>query len=191
MLVMSKGALSAAQAEAYYEEKYVHDDYYSEKQRVVGEWFGRGAEALGSSSEVASDDFRAVLRGQRPSPGEVLVHNANGRTERRPGWDATFNAPKSVSIQALVGDDTQLAEAHQRAVSRALVELEQYALSRRNGGSEWVSTSNIVAARFDHVAARPSQGIVDGYGPDPHLHTHVIVANMTLRSDGVWRGLDA
>jgi conjugative relaxase-like TrwC/TraI family protein len=190
MLVMSKGALSAAQAESYYEEKYVRDDYYSEEQRVIGEWFGKGAEALGLSSEVASEDFRAVLRGQRPLTGEVLVHNANGRTERRAGWDATFNAPKSVSIQALVGGDTQLAEAHRRAVSRALVELEQYALSRQNGGSQWVSTSNIVAARFDHVAARPSQGIDDGYGPDPHLHTHVVVANMTLRPDGLWRGLD-
>ena len=37
MLVMSKGALTAAQAETYYEEKYSHDDYYSEKQRVVGQ----------------------------------------------------------------------------------------------------------------------------------------------------------
>jgi conjugative relaxase-like TrwC/TraI family protein len=162
MLVMSKGALSAAQAETYYEEKYVHDDYYSEEQRVVGEWFGGAAAALGLSGEVASEDFRAVLRGQRPSNGEVLVHHANGRTERRVGWDAIFNAPKSVSIQALVGGSTELAEAHQRAVSRALVELEQYALSRRNGGSEWVSTSNIVAARFEHVAARPSQGTNDG-----------------------------
>ena len=190
MLVMSKGALSAAQAETYYQEKYVQDDYYSEEKRVVGGWFGRGAEALGLSGEVASDDFRAILRGQRPSTGEVLVHNANGRTERRAGWDATFNAPKSVSIQALVGRGTELAQAHQRAVSRALVELEQYALSRRNGGSEWVSTSNIVAARFDHFAARPSQGTNDGYGPDPHLHTHVVIANMTLRPDGAWRGLD-
>jgi len=190
MLVMSKGALSASQAETYYEEKYVHDDYYSEEQRVVGEWFGRGAEALGLSGEVASEDLRAVLRGQRPSNREALVHNANGRTERRAGWDATFNAPKSISIQALVGGDTNLAEAHRRAVSRALKELEQYALSRRNGGSEWVSTNNIVAARFDHVAARPSQGIDDGYGPDPHLHTHVVIANMTIRPDGAWRGLD-
>src|SRR5260370_18572877 len=113
MLVMSKGAISAVQAETYYEEKYVHDDYYSEEQRVVGEWFGRGAEALGLSSEVSSQDFRSVLRGQRPSNGEVLVHNANGRTERRAGWDATFNAPKSVSIEALVGGDAELAKAHQ------------------------------------------------------------------------------
>ena len=36
MLVMSKGALSAAQAETYYEEKYSQDDYYSEQHRVVG-----------------------------------------------------------------------------------------------------------------------------------------------------------
>src|SRR5229473_4409135 len=72
----------------------------------------------------------------------------------------------------------------------AELELEQYALSRRNGGSEWVSTNNIVAARFGHIAARPSQGTNDGYGADPHLHTHVVIANMTLRPDGAWRGLD-
>lgn len=190
MLVMSRGALSAAQAETYYEEKYAQDDYYSEKRKVVGQWFGRGAEALGLSGEVASEDFHAILRGQRPSDGEVLVRNANGRDERRAGWDATFNAPKSVSVQALVGGDAKLADAHRRAVTRALRELEQYALSRRNGGSEWVSTNNIVAARFDHIAARPSQGVDDGYGPDPHLHTHVVIANMTQRPDGLWRGLD-
>jgi conjugative relaxase-like TrwC/TraI family protein len=120
----------------------------------------------------------------------VLVHNANGRSERRAGWDATFNAPKSVSIQALVGSDGDLIEAHRRAVTRSLEELEHYALSRQSGGSEWIATRNIVAARFDHIAARPSQGTNDGYGPDPHLHTHVVIANMTVRQDGAWRGLD-
>jgi len=190
VLVMSKGALSAAQAETYYAEKYGHDDYYSEDQRVIGEWFGKGTATLGLSGEVAYEDFRAILRGQHPLDGEVLVRNANGRHERRAGWDATFNAPKSVSIQALVGGDSGLAAAHRHAVTRALHELEQYALSRRHGGSEWVATNNIVAARFDHIAARPSQGTDDSYGPDPHLHTHVVIANMTLRPDAAWRGLD-
>ena len=190
MLVMSKGALTAAKAETYYEEKYSHDDYYSEKQRVAGQWFGRGAEELGLSGEIATEDFRAVLRGRDPASGEVLVHKANGYDDRRAGWDATFNAPKSVSIQGLVGDDLRLIEAHGKAVSRALVELEQYALSRRRGGSEWVVTGNVVAARFDHIAARPASGVQDGYGPDPHLHTHVVIANMTRRPDGEWRGLD-
>jgi conjugative relaxase-like TrwC/TraI family protein len=190
MLVMSKGALTAAKAETYYEEKYSHDDYYSEKQRVVGQWFGRGAEELGLSGEIATEDFRAVLRGLRPASGEVLVHKANGYDDRRAGWDATFNAPKSLSIQGLVGDDHRLIEAHGKAVSRALMELEQYTLSRRRGGSEWVVTGNVVAARFDHIAARPASGVDDGYGPDPHLHTHVVIANVTRRPDGEWRGLD-
>ena len=140
-------------------------------------------------SDLPSDPA-AVLRGLRPASGEVLVHKANAYDDRRAGWDATFNAPKSVSIQGLVGDDHRLIEEHGKAVSRALVELEQYALSRRRGGSEWVVTGNVVAARFDHIAARPASGVEDGYGPDPHLHTHVVIANMTRRPDGEWRGLD-
>src|SRR5216683_1142453 len=190
MLVMSKGALSAKQAETYYQEKYSQDDYYTEQHRVAGQWFGRGAEALGLQDEVSPSDFRAVLHGQNPATGEVLVPNAKGSDERRAGWDATFNAPKSLSIQALVGGDTGLAEAHRMAVSRALTELERYALSRQHGGHEWVITGDVVAARFDHIAARPSKGADDGYGPDPHLHTHVVIANMTQRPDGQWRGLD-
>jgi conjugative relaxase-like TrwC/TraI family protein len=138
---MSEGALTAAQAETYYEEKYSHDDYYSEKQRVVGQWFGRGAEGLGLSGEVASEDFRAVLRGHHPASGQVPVHKANGYDDRRAGWDATFNAPKSVSIQGLIRDDYRLIEAHRKAVCRALEELEHSALSRRRGGSEWVVTT--------------------------------------------------
>ena len=51
-------------------------------------------------------------------------------------------------------------------------------------------TGNIVASRFDHIAARPARSVDDGYGPDPHLHTHVVIANMTRRPDGEWRGLD-
>src|SRR5277367_344756 len=184
MLVMSRGALSAGQAETYYEEKYSQDDYYTEEHRVAGQWFGQGADALGLSGEVDPEDFRSVLHGQRPRTAEVLVRNANGRTARRAGWDATFNAPKSVSIQALAGRDAALTDAHRRAVSRALTELEHYALSRQKGGSEWVLTRNIVAARFDHIAARPAKGADDGYGPDPHLHTHVVIANMTRRPDG-------
>ncbi|MGA7872898.1 MAG: relaxase domain-containing protein [Candidatus Binatus sp.] len=98
MLVMSRGALSAGQAETYYEEKYSQDDYYTEEHRVAGQWFGQGA------------------------------------------------------------------DAHRRAVSTALTELEHYALSRQKGGSEWVLTRNIVAACFDHIAARPAKGADDGYG---------------------------
>ena len=133
MLVMSRGALSAGQAETYYAEKYSQDDYYTEEHLVAGQWFGQGAEALRLSGEVTPEDFRSILRGQRPGTAEVLVRNANGRTDRRAGWDATFNAPKSISIQALAGGDAALTDAHRRAVSRALTELEHYARRQRMG----------------------------------------------------------
>jgi conjugative relaxase-like TrwC/TraI family protein len=192
MLVMSKGALSAGQAERYYEEKYSRDDYYTEKQRVVGRWFGKGAAALGLAGEIETNDFHAVLNGLAPMSGEILVHAAKRDGEqRRAGWDATFNAPKSISVQALVGDDSRLIMAHRRSVERALEELERFAQARMRRGQEWVTTGNVVAARFDHIAARPTDSANnDGYGPDPHLHTHVVVMNMTRRPDGAWRGLD-
>src|SRR5580692_3781244 len=102
MLVMSKGGLSLGQAETYYEEKYSHDDYYSERQRVTGRWFGRAPENLGLPREVRHEDFASLLRGIDPYDGHVLVNYAHGKSERRAGWDATFNAPKSLSVQALV-----------------------------------------------------------------------------------------
>jgi conjugative relaxase-like TrwC/TraI family protein len=91
-------------------------------------------------SAVSHEDFRAVLHGLNPATGEVLVPSAKGNGERRAGWDATFNAPKSVSIQALVGNDARLAQAHRAAVGRALIELEGYALSRQQRGHEWAIT---------------------------------------------------
>jgi conjugative relaxase-like TrwC/TraI family protein len=191
MLVMSKGALSAGQAATYYEEKYSRDDYYTEQQRVVGRWFGKAAAELGLTGEIATGDFRAALSGLNPKTGETLVHAAQREGERRAGWDATFNAPKSVSVQALVGSDPHLIAAHREAVERALTELEKFAQARIHRGQEWVTTANVVAARFDHIAARPSENAAnDSYGPDPHLHTHVVVMNMTRRPDGAWRGLD-
>ena len=192
MLVMSKGALTAGQAETYYEEKYSRDDYYTEKQRVVGRWFGNGAAELGLTGGIDTVDFRAVLNGLDPRSGQVLIHAAQRSGEqKRAGWDATFNAPKSVSVQALAGEDPRLIAAHREAVERSLQELERFAQARMHHGQEWVTTGKVVAARFDHIAARPTDAALNGgYGPDPHLHTHVVVMNMTRRPDGAWRGLD-
>ena len=43
---------SAAAARKYYAEGLKREDYYSEKQEVVGKWHGRAAGLLGLSGDV-------------------------------------------------------------------------------------------------------------------------------------------
>jgi conjugative relaxase-like TrwC/TraI family protein len=97
----------------------------------------------------------------------------------RAGWDATFSAPKSVSLTALVGGDDRLREAHRAAVAAALRELEPYVQARLGGNLAPESTGNWVAAAFEHDSARP----VSGYAA-PQLHTHVVVFNLTRTEAG-------
>jgi conjugative relaxase-like TrwC/TraI family protein len=189
MMTLKHGSLNAAQAETYYAEKYSVDDYYSEQQRVTGQWYGKLAAELGLSGEVCHEDFAALLQGIDPHSGNTLVNEASGnhKIKHAAGWDATFLAPKSVSIQALIGEDHLLIQAHRQAVEVALTEVEKYSMARMHGGREYVPTGNVVVAAFTHVAARPVEKV--DHGPDPHLHTHAVFQNMTRRPDGEIRAL--
>ena len=104
--------------------------------------------------------------------------------EHRAGWDATFSAPKSVSLTALVGGDDRVREAHREAVNVALNELERYTQARIGGNRPAETTGQFVAAKFEHDTARP----VDGYAA-PQLHTHAVIFNMTERENGQMRAL--
>jgi len=99
--------------------------------------------------------------------------------EHRAGWDATFSAPKSVSLTALVGGDERVREAHRESVCVALDELERYVQARIGGNLPAETTGKWVAAKFEHDSARP----VDGYAA-PQLHTHVVFFNLTETDDG-------
>src|SRR6185437_1329094 len=102
----------------------------------------------------------------------------------RAGWDLTFNAPKTVSLTALVGNDDRVREAHREAVVRTLDYVERYTQARIGGNAPAQMTGKWVTATFEHDTARP----VGGY-PAPHLHTHAIVFNMTSDADGQQRSL--
>jgi conjugative relaxase-like TrwC/TraI family protein len=104
--------------------------------------------------------------------------------EHRAGWDATFSAPKSVSLTALVGGDDRVREAHRQAVTIALTELERYTQARIGGNNPAETTGKFIVAKFEHDTARP----VDGYAA-PQLHTHAVIFNMTERADGSTRAL--
>ncbi|MBB5346182.1 conjugative relaxase-like TrwC/TraI family protein [Edaphobacter lichenicola] len=114
--------------------------------------------------------------------------NEDGTTtkavEHRAGWDATFSAPKSVSLTALVGGDERVRDAHRAAVATALDELERYTYARIGGNNPAEQTGKFIAAKFEHDTARP----VDGYAA-PQLHTHAVIFNVTERADGSTRAL--
>lgn len=62
--------------------------------------------------------------------------SAISKSGHRAGTDATFSAPKSVSIAALVGGDHTLMQAHKDAVSYALDHLENRCAGNREGSEK-------------------------------------------------------
>lgn len=197
MLTISK-PLSASQAQTYHSREFTSPDqsYWSRGETVTGEWQGRLAENFGLSGAVGAEEFARLSEGQHPETREQLVRHRkvhqykteDGKTvspvEHRAGWDATFSAPKSVSLTALVGGDHQVREAHREAVNLALKELERYTQARIGGNRPAEITGQFVAAKFEHDTARP----VDGYAA-PQLHTHTVIFNMTERGNGQMRAL--
>lgn len=197
MLTISK-PLSSTQAQTYHKEEFANarDNYYSEGERVRGQWHGKLAEQWGLKGEVNEEHFARLSDGQHPLSGAQLVqHRAameyvNERGERvktmehRAGWDATFSAPKSVSLTALVGGDEQVRAAHRESVAVALNELEKYVQARIGGNNPPETTGKWAAASFEHDSSRP----VDGYAA-PQLHTHVVFFNITERENGETRAL--
>jgi len=192
MLTISN-PLSASQAQTYHAEEFsnARENYYTQGDQIRGEWHGRLAEQWGLRGEVDEEQFQRLTEGQHPATGEQLVrhkaareyvneHGQKIRTmEHRAGWDATFSAPKSVSLTALVGGDERIREAHQQSVAIALDELERYTQARIGGNLPAETTGKWVAARFEHDSARP----VDGYAA-PQLHTHVVFFNLTETEGG-------
>ena len=49
-----------------------HSDYYAEGERVTGVWQGRGAELLGLSGSVETEEFEALRQGLDPGTNEFL-----------------------------------------------------------------------------------------------------------------------
>src|SRR5271154_5861334 len=197
MLTISK-PLSAGQAQTYHAKEFTapEQNYWKQGDEIKGEWHGKLAAEYGLHDAVLAKDFGQLSEGKHPGTGEQLVRHRRvqeyesetGKTvapvEHRAGWDATFSAPKSVSLTALVGGDDQVRKAHREAVTVALNELERYTHARMGGNRPAEATGQFVVAKFEHDTARP----VDGYAA-PQLHTHAVVFNMTERENGQIRAL--
>src|ERR1700691_4710139 len=189
MLTISK-PLSAGQAQSYHQKEFVskEQNYWSQRGETAGEWQGRLAAQFGVAGAVSAEDFARLSQGQHPVTGEQLVRqrasyqykDADRKTvktmDHRAGWDATFSAPKSVSVTALGGGDERVREAHRESVRGALSERERYTQARIGNVRAPETTGKFVAATFEHDTARP----VEGYAA-PQLHTHAVFFNVTER----------
>ena len=195
--------------ESYYERSVAAgmDDYYAGRGESPGVWVGRGAAALELDGIVEEGQLGRLIGGRDPLTSAVLrahppkrqitverIEAATGRRwlERKTlapvaGFDLVFSVPKSVSLLHALGDEeTRLAitQAHLAAWQAALAYLEEEACVLRRGKNGVVREhgGGFVAAAYQHRTSRAE---------DPHLHTHVIVANMARSpSDGEWRALD-
>jgi conjugative relaxase-like TrwC/TraI family protein len=192
--MLSIGKLAAGHADYYLEQARGPvtratavssgvEDYYVGGPEAAGEWAGGGSALLALRGTVDADSLHRVLAGEHPRSGLALGRHAATRV---PGFDLTFSAPKSVSLLFGICDDRLrrvIRVAHDRAVADALAYMErQTAVTRRGaGGMHSIPGRGLVAAAFRHRTSRAG---------DPQLHTHVLVANLTLGADGRWSALD-
>ncbi len=195
--------------EGYYERSVAAglDDYYAGKGESPGLWAGRGAASLALEGEVEKGELGALVRGKHPKTGAELRAHVKARTitveridpesgkhwseEKKlapvAGFDLVFSTPKSVSLLHALGDEetrAAIAAAHRSAWQAALAYLEEEACVTRRGKDGFLRErgGGFLVAAYQHRTSRAQ---------DPHLHTHVIVANMTQSpSDSEWRALD-
>src|SRR2546426_5912044 len=110
------------------------EEYYTNAREAPGVWMGRSAERLGLAAEVDSEALHRVLDHRDPQSGRRLTR-AQG-APKVPGFDATFCAPKSVSLLFALGDpeiSNEVRNAHDAAVATAVRALEDFAARSRRG----------------------------------------------------------
>ena len=155
---------------------YAVGDYYTKGGNEPSAWGGKLAADLGLFGAVDPKLLRDLLAG-KVGDQQLGRHRADGEIQHHPGWDFAVNAPKSVSVMGLVAGDERVLAAHEGAVTAAISYLEEQAQLRRRDDGNIVheTTGRILVARFTEHGSREL---------DPHLHTHLVVLNMTNRENG-------
>ena len=176
-------SLKGVEAGRYYTDRL--PSYYLDGEEPPGRWWGRAADRLGLSGQLDPEAFLGVMAGRDPATSSDLGRRYGEGSVR--GYDATFSAPKSVSVLFAVGDDQvreHVVEAHEGAVKAVLgwVEDHTHTRLRRHGHIMTVDAGGLVVGLFRQHTSRRL---------DPQLHTHAVIANRVPAPDGRWLALDA
>ncbi len=200
--------VAGASGAAYYLDLASRDisAYYAGSGEAPGTWLGNGVK-----SAVGALGGQTNHGGRLDDDGAKLFQSLNSREaverlfppQRRQvdapdkkwvsGYDFTFSAPKGISMIATMTDNVALRraiyDAHDAAITTAMAAVEDVACWGREGkgGVDLVRGRGLVAAAFRHRTARPAE---TEDIPDPHLHSHVVVANVVQHPDGTFGALD-
>jgi conjugative relaxase-like TrwC/TraI family protein len=183
---MSNGA-------GYAKRHLQYSDYLDEQNQVKGFWQGKAAERLGLVGEVSAEQFERLRESEHPETGEFLRQRKSADRTRADGskqsngvhfYDLTFSAPKSISIMGVL-EDPRLIEAHGKAVTAALSEVEVHASAEDQRKRQKLvrQTGNLAIATYRHDTSRQL---------DPQVHSHCVVFNVTHdEKTGKWKAIDA
>jgi conjugative relaxase-like TrwC/TraI family protein len=162
------------------------EDYYAGEGESPGRWMGR-ADLIGATlgADVTEAEASLVLASRIGPDGTMLGRAPSARSVN--AFDATFSAPKSVSVLYALGDPgvtLAVTQAQDAAVAAGLEYLDAHASFTRmgQGGSAVVDSDGLVALAYRHRTSRSL---------DPQLHDHVLVVNgVRTEVDGKWRTID-
>lgn len=164
-----------------YYDQLAKSEYYAKDNEAgepAGRW-GEGIEKIGltAGDEVDGMALRLVMTGHTPQ-GEAMTQNA-GQEGARIGMDFTFSAPKSVSVLWANADPQlrdEISAMQAQAVADAMRYMRAHAQTRRGHNSTQREVpAALIFATFEHCETREK---------DPQLHTHTVVSNACVRSDG-------
>ncbi len=160
-------------------------DYYLDPDEPPESLVG-GAVGVRSAS-MAWLPGRICGRAGRPPAAAPRLGRRFGDTSAR-GFDATFSAPKSVSVLWALSPESwvraAVLAAHDAAVDAALGWFECHGAVTRRGtdGVFQVDTQGLTAALFRQHTSRTI---------DPQLHTHAVISAKVQDPTGRWLSLDA
>lgn len=159
-------------------------EYYKDskgEQTIPSAYYGKGAEALGLVGAVDFDVMDALAQGF-DKDGNALVQNA-GSPNRIMGYDATFSAPKGVSVlfaKATPEMRDLILKAHKDAVAEAFGYLESLATTRMDidGVITEVPVKGLIGMGMSHLTSRNLEA---------QLHDHVLIPQVCICEDGKTR----
>lgn len=199
MLTIAKmGAHSVAYYQSTVDENRGPDSYYSEDGKQPASLWLRGEKVAEVSAFLGAENG-AVVSGKTVedwfnkavAPSGVKLGKALG-DKGVPGFDLTFCAPKSVSLLWGMGADSSVRsivdEAHQAAVSQALDYLSEHAGYTRKQDPA-ASKKRLILEKLAGISGVKYEHRTSRAG-DPHVHSHVLLANKQLCQDGKVRTLD-